>query len=297
MKKLKFLLATPILVVFFAMFQVETVAQVKEAKNIDKTKNSKHIEEETGEDKQLNNNELSKKQKDFFMLLETVEKDLDVLKNDRKTFDNIASKFPIVVDGILMGKKELENFDTSRIKSIHIDAGNPDIGTFVNLSTNTENSNSRMFTFKIANDNSQSGNNKTSKGIFINGKDSTEEELTNHINKINQQKKDSLSSANKVQIQKTNDNDSHLTIKGTHVTIKGIGISSNKKIVYIVDGEEIRNEDFGKIHPDDIDRIDILKDKKALEKYGDKALDGVILITTKTKKEISLQKYKEALKA
>src|SRR5690606_15378779 len=30
MKKLKFLLATPVLVAFFALFQIETVAQVKE---------------------------------------------------------------------------------------------------------------------------------------------------------------------------------------------------------------------------------------------------------------------------
>src|SRR5690606_14203519 len=217
---------------------------------------------------------------DFFMLLDTVEKDLEVLKNDRKTFDVVASKFPIVIDGVLMNKNELKNFDTSTIKSVHIDAGNPEKGTSVNLSTNDDdNSGSRMFTFKLADDNSQSANNKTHSSIFINGKESTEEELRNHINKINQQKKDSLFSSNKIQVQKINDKD-------THVTIKGIGSASNQKIVYIVDGKEISNEDFRKIHPDDIERIDILKDKKALEKYGDKAKDGVLLITTKSKKEV-----------
>lgn len=241
--------------------------------------------------KNLNKNQLSEKEKDFFMLLDTVEKDLDILKNDRKTFDKVASKFPIVIDGVLMNKNELKKFDSSKIKSVHIDAGNPEKGTSVNLSTNDDDhSGSRMFTFKLADDNSQSANNKTHSSIFINGKESTEEEINNHINKINQQRKDSISSSNKIQVQKLND-------KNTHVTIKGIGSSSNDKIVYIVDGKEINPIDFRKIHPGDIERIDVLKDKKAIEKYGDKAKDGVLLISTKAKKQVSLQEKTQALKA
>lgn len=233
--------------------------------------------------KNLNKNQLSEKEKDFFMLLDTVEKDLDILKNDRKTFDKVASKFPIVIDGVLMNKNELKKFDTSKIKSVHIDAGNPEKGTSVNLSTNDDDhSGSRMFTFKLADDNSQSANNKTHSSIFINGKESTEEELRNHINKINQQRKDSLSSSNKIQVQKLNDKD-------THVTIKGIGSSSNDKIVYIVDGKEINPSDFRKIYPGDIERIDVLKDKKAIEKYGQKGKDDVLLITTKAKKDAAVQ--------
>lgn len=224
---------------------------------------------------------------DFFMLLDTVEKDLDVLKNDRKTFDKVASKFPIVIDGVLTNKNELKKFDTSTIKSVHIDAGNPEKGTIVNLSTKDDiNSGGRLFTFKIVDDNADKPSNK----ILINGKESTDEELRNHINKINQQRKDSLSSSNKIQIKKINQND-------THVTIKGIGSSSNEKIVYFVDGKEVNPVDFGKIHPNDIERIDVLKDKKAIEKYGDKAKDGVIVVKTKSKKEVSLQQKTQALKA
>lgn len=282
MKKLKFLLATPALVAFFALFQIETVAQVKETKNTEKEKIKEvKLDEKSSNQKNenLNQNQLSEKEQDFLMLLDTVEKDLEILKTDRKTFDKVASKFPIVINGILMNKKDLKNFDTSRIKSVHIDAGNPEKGTIVNLSTNDDdNSGSRMFTFKIADDNSDKPSNK----IVINGKESTEEQLRNLINKINQQKKDSLSSSNNIQVQKIN-------YKDTHVTIKGIGSSSNQKIIYIVDGKEINSGDFNKIHPNDIERIDVLKDKKAIEKYGDKAKDGVIVVTTKAKKEISLQ--------
>ena len=376
MKKLKFLLATPALVAFFALFQIETVAQIKETIEVQEVFENDEVEDffyvmihskyddeyykrtvkmlrekynlnvtidnlkrnkdgeltsikisckddnqyflnkhktntkpfspfklyvykkdngkyyiETVSEKSTKEKLASAPESDFFMLLDTVERDLEVLKNDRKTFDIVASKFPIVIDGVLMNKKELKNFDTSTIKSVHIDAGNPEKGTSVNLSTNDDdNSGSRMFTFKLADDNSQSANNKTHSSIFINGKESTEEELNNHINKINQQRKDSISSSNKIQVQKLND-------KNTHVTIKGIGSSSNDKIVYIVDGKEINPGDFRKIHPGDIERIDVLKDKKAIEKYGDKAKDGVLLISTKAKKQVSLQEKTQALKA
>lgn len=213
------------------------------------------------------------------------DKDLELLFSDRKAFDRIASKYPIYVDDVLLTKKQLKNFDTKTIRSMYVEEDVKEI----RLTTKTNET--ETFFFKIAeDDNSQSGSDITSNSIFINGKESTKEELINHINKINQQRKDSLFLSKKIQIQKINDND-------THVTIKGIGSASNQKIVYIVDGKEISNEDFGKIHPDDIDRIDILKDKKALEKYGDKAKDGVLLITTKSKKEVSLQQHKDALKA
>lgn len=209
-----------------------------------------------------------------------LKKDLDLLLSDRKAFDRIAAKYPIYVDGVLLTKKQLKNFDTKTIRSMSVDEN------VTEVKLTTKKSETETFFFKIADDDSDKPSNK----ILINGKESTEEELTNHINKINQQKRDSLSSSNKIQIQKINHKD-------THVIIKGIGSSSNDKIVYIVDGKEINPGDFRKIHPGDIERIDVLKDQKAIEKYGDKAKDGVLLITTKAKKEVSLQQKTQALKA
>ena len=242
----------------------------------------------------FNQNQLSEKEKDFFMLLESVEKDLEILKNDRKTFDKIASKFPIVVNGVLLNKNELKNFNTSLIQSVHIDASNPDKGTVVNLSTkDDDNSGNRMFSFKIADEN----NLKAARGfdfnkegsIKINGKNATLEELKQHIDAENK-KKDSLFVVKKAQIQKKND-------EVTYVTLKGIGSVSNKNIVYIVDGKETKAEDLSKINPDDIERIDVLKDRGEIKIYGSKAKDGVIIVTTKSKKEVSLQQKAEALKA
>lgn len=208
-----------------------------------------------------------------------LKKDLDLLLSDRKAFDRIAAKYPIYVDGVLLTKKQLKNFDTKTIRSMSVDEN------VTEVKLTTKKSETETFFFKIADDDSDKPSNK----ILINGKESTEEELTNHINKINQQKKDSISSSNKTQIQKINHKD-------TYVTIKGIGSAPNDKIVYIVDGVEINSADFRKIYPGDIERIDVLKDKKAIEKYGNKAKDGVLLITTKAKKEVSLQQKTQALK-
>lgn len=241
---------------------------------------------------------------DFFMLLDTVEKDLDVLKNDRKTFDLVASKFPIVIDGVLMNKKELKNFDTSKIKSVHIDAGNPEKGTIVNLSTNDDdNSGGRMFTFKITDDNVKSdfylkenlkpnliGSEKPYYKIMIDGKEATEEELQKFYRTA---KTFQARNENKVLIVETNIAETN--IDKPHTTIK-IG-NKTLKYIYLLNGKEISGDDFGKIHPDDIERIDVLKDKKSIKKYGDKAKDGVLLITTKVKKEFSLQQKTQALKA
>jgi TonB family protein len=58
--------------------------------------------------------------------------------------------------------------------------------------------------------------------------------------------------------------------------------TSQKPLVY-VDGKEIPFENMSKVDPKTIDRMDVLKDKEAVDKYGEKAKNGVILITTKKK--------------
>ena len=49
----------------------------------------------------------------------------------------------------------------------------------------------------------------------------------------------------------------------------------------IVDGVEIDKKAMDQINPNTIDRMDVLKDQSAIEKYGEKGKNGVILITTK----------------
>ena len=67
-------------------------------------------------------------------------------------------------------------------------------------------------------------------------------------------------------------------VEMTLKTNKEIAFQTSKKPLYIIDGvvSDLNNTD-----PDNIKSIVVLKDKKDTDKYGDKAKDGVIIITTK----------------
>ena len=56
---------------------------------------------------------------------------------------------------------------------------------------------------------------------------------------------------------------------------------SNSSPLFILDDIEIKERSLASINPDDIDQITILKEKQAIEPYGDKGKNGVVLITTK----------------
>ena len=53
--------------------------------------------------------------------------------------------------------------------------------------------------------------------------------------------------------------------------------------LYIVDGKETLAEDIEKLDANTIERIDVLKDKAATDKYGEKGRNGVVIITLKKK--------------
>lgn len=57
--------------------------------------------------------------------------------------------------------------------------------------------------------------------------------------------------------------------------------NSNEKPLYILNGEEISAEKMNTIDKETIESIDVLKGENAVKKYGEKAENGVIIITTK----------------
>jgi TonB family protein len=72
------------------------------------------------------------------------------------------------------------------------------------------------------------------------------------------------------------------TIQLNDVVVVGYG--PDKKApepLYIKEGKKISKEDFGAIKPEEIEAINILKDKTGVEKYGDDAKNGVIEIKLK----------------
>lgn len=63
------------------------------------------------------------------------------------------------------------------------------------------------------------------------------------------------------------------------LTIKSGGDPA-KQPLFIVDGKEVKG--IENLNPEEIEKIDVLKDQSATAVYGDKGKNGVILITTKT---------------
>ncbi len=67
---------------------------------------------------------------------------------------------------------------------------------------------------------------------------------------------------------------------GFEINIRGVNtLGDNKSPLYVVDGVPTSNIDF--LNPQDIDRIDILKDASSTAIYGSRGTNGVVIVTTK----------------
>ncbi|GAA4337150.1 hypothetical protein GCM10023149_46440 [Mucilaginibacter gynuensis] len=69
-------------------------------------------------------------------------------------------------------------------------------------------------------------------------------------------------------------------------------LSNNKEPLYMVDGIEVSSDTFKVLQPDNIERIEILKDASATAIYGVKGANGVILVTTKNTRVDSIRSPK-----
>jgi len=68
----------------------------------------------------------------------------------------------------------------------------------------------------------------------------------------------------------------------TTVILRGLGsINGNVEPLYVIDGVPMSSDRFRSLNPNDIDRIDVLKDAGATAIYGNRGANGVIVITTK----------------
>lgn len=75
---------------------------------------------------------------------------------------------------------------------------------------------------------------------------------------------------------------------GVQVQIRGIGSLGNNSPLYVVDGYPISGG-INTLNPDDIATIDVLKDASATAIYGNRASNGVVIITTKRGKNNGVQ--------
>ncbi len=104
----------------------------------------------------------------------------------------------------------------------------------------------------------------------------------------------SINTLNFIENEKRNTNNRNVveTIidKNTAVaSIENIKRLLKDKPLYILDGKEIKEDEFKALNPDNIETVNVLKGKKATEKYGDKGKNGVIEITTKKEQNEKFQ--------
>ncbi len=64
-----------------------------------------------------------------------------------------------------------------------------------------------------------------------------------------------------------------------------IDSDAGEKPLYMLDGKVVKEKKFKELSPDEIATINVYKGDKAIEKYGKKAKDGVVEITTKKNKK------------
>ena len=85
-----------------------------------------------------------------------------------------------------------------------------------------------------------------------------------------------------VQVVRTRDGDYAIRVRGVH------SLGPDGEPLYVVDGMPLRGRGLGGalmgIAPQDISRIEVLKDADALAAYGSQGANGVILITTKRRR-------------
>lgn len=76
---------------------------------------------------------------------------------------------------------------------------------------------------------------------------------------------------------------------GSDATGVDIKTHQKKNPLYVVDGTPVTKEQMKKIDPNQIKKIDVLKNTSAVSIYGDRAKDGVVYIVTKSFKDSTKQ--------
>ncbi|MBT8204249.1 MAG: M56 family peptidase [Eudoraea sp.] len=127
------------------------------------------------------------------------------------------------------------------------------------------------------------------KVITINGEEVSEEELEEFGKQADGKrikiKKIKKGKGGNVFIMKDSDDDEDIEIieeEGNAFFF--LDSDKGEEPLFIVDGKEMSREEFKKFAPSQIATVDVLKGEAAMKKYGDRAKDGVIKVTTKKEK-------------
>src|SRR5690606_7296739 len=102
----------------------------------------------------------------------------DLLREDRKLFDEVAERYSMVIDDVPMNKKQLKEFDHTKIQSmsIRLNMTGKEENTIVYLSTKTTPPSLTSLDLKE---------------VYIDGNKATDEELQKHLESENSKKNNS----------------------------------------------------------------------------------------------------------
>ena len=291
MKRLKLLLTAPTLAAFFAMFQVETIAQVQ----------TEEVEvEEIYTDIELLNSYSDENYEDF-------QKTLNEKYNLGITFSNLNRN----KEGLLTEIK----IDWGNNNQLYKKADTPFEPFRIHIYKEGAVYKAKFLSGSI-NHNSVLGNE------YVEVEEINTDTIPNHKVTVGQYTAseatdEDLANAKTISVGSYNDAADYKIVRGgsykdsihykavwaeyaeedaKEVSLKGM-TSLNINQLYIIDGTESTLEDLRKIKPGDIEKIDVIKDKEKLKKHGKKAKNGVLIITTKANKDVAVQQHVEDLKA
>lgn len=298
--KWKFAILAPLLALFMLAFNTQVIAQEKKSTQIKEANNVKIdlVIDKNAKNEELNKNaELFKKQFDIALTFKGIKRnsanEITAIKIDAKgpnlraKLENSGNK-PINPIKISYDEKHNSISIGNAIKlskkhyayNVHKkDDGNEN---FVFISSDDENK-KPVKQSKLKNDknhvwvyktDSDDKNGEESERVIVikNGKKHVEI-IDDNNTKIN------TDNGNVFIIKQTSGKDGSHTL---HSKTKSFWFSSdNKKPLIIIDGKETSNGTLDKIDSKTIKKMEVLKGESAINKYGEKGKNGVILITTK----------------
>tara|TARA_R110000868_G_scaffold28633_2_gene107184 strand:+ start:44288 stop:46162 length:1875 start_codon:yes stop_codon:yes gene_type:complete len=295
----KFSFILPLLVTFLILFNTKTIAQAKETAttaqksqwsvgygiainrceiSIDKNSTEENLEKEMAYVKEKANINLK-----FSKIKRNKNGEIIAIKSTYKTSDGKSGTYNISSD------EPIATFVFSVTKDDNGNVGSIGYGpqsaseTIVSVMTNTTTKSKGEHVILSPVNSKKNRITKSADSIYFNATD------PNNIKEMNVVKSED-GKENSIEIvfkEKVNDPNS-VEQKEVHTSAKKISwattSSESHEPLIIIDGE-IQDESIvpSSLDPEHIARVNVLKDKSAIAKYGDKAKNGVVEITTKSK--------------
>lgn len=298
----KTLLVLPLLGLFLASFSVENVYQYNKSEDILDTMNDKTVELVI--DKNTSDAELDKMKKD--LAKDGIDFSYTTVRNDAKEIIDIS---------LNLSGKNSKGAKFSGNYSSNSEGPIDPINIFYDDEANTVSfGNTKHFKYRIhtmdddkidwnADDETEIviRNDNAKKTVIVNGKRLSDDEIEEmEIEKgtsVFITSDDDEESTKKIKVKRLHKDDGHVMIikdSDDEEDIKVIGdddasfffidTDGKDEPLYYVDGKKVKSEDVKKINPNTIESINVFKGDKAIEKYGKKAKNGVVEITTKKSK-------------